>query len=133
MTRRLVALGVAVFVVAPAIVARPADAKVNPRVNTKHATSVVFLAERRIWKRNLPRAQSFSIRCYFNDIRGGTGVPVACTFRVYRRANFTGRLLVFPVDVSVVARRAAHDYEDGSAWITYSAGRSLYANPRAPH
>jgi hypothetical protein len=121
--------------------ASDARASVNRVVLTKRATSVVFVAQRKIWRHNLPRARSFSIRCGFERLRGHgarrRGVITDCTFRAYRHTNFTGRLLVFPLDVTAVppppAGLGGPLFEDGSGWARYDATRSLYMNPRSPH
>lgn len=115
----------------------PAGAATNRVVLTGKATHAVYTAQVRIWRHNLPRARAFRISCRFDNVRGHgarrRGEITNCTFRAYRRTDYTGRLLVFPLDVTVTPRYPSEDFEDGSGWITYDSTRSLYMNPRSPH
>lgn len=145
MTRRWVDRGclvVAILFLAAAVLlglvwTDRASAAVNTRVVTGRATDIVFRAERAVWRHNLPRARSFKIRCNFTDVRGSgrarTGKPTDCTFRAYRHTNYVGRIFLLTLDLTVTIRQPDVSFEDGSIWATYSAGRSLHMNPRAPH
>lgn len=102
-------------------------------VDRHRATVLVFNAERRIWRHNLPKSRSWRIRCAFDDVRGRRGVPTDCTFRAYRTRDFKRRMLVLPILVSVVRPHRTLLFEDGSGWIRFDSKRALYLNPRAPH
>lgn len=109
-------------------------ADVPQTVTVQRVVDVTLTAQGRLWKRNL-HGHSVTVRCSFAEKVGATRArgPITCSVRVYRGLKLHGLIGVRVFDLYVVKRHRAGLEEDGDGYATYSDGRSIDYNPRAPH
>lgn len=100
---------------------------VTPVVNMYTATHNIFIAEKALWKKNIPHGKAWRIVCDFDDLNDAStrGTITGCTFRVYLRTNYTKRVLVLTLKAETVVRARRGLDKRGSGIVFYSANRSI--------
>lgn len=99
-------------------------------VDLSTATHNIFIAERAVWRKNIPRSRAWKISCNFEYVEvSPRGVITDCTFRVYLRSNYTKRVLALHLKADVVSRQRHGLDKRGKGIVWYSPSRSIEVNP----
>jgi hypothetical protein len=101
---------------------------VTPVVDMSIATHNIFVAEKALWRHNIPRSKSWKIRCNFDDVNDAEtrGTITDCTFRVYLNRDYTKRVLLLKLNATTVIRSQAHGLDkQGLGRVWYSQRRQI--------